>query len=107
MDEFLSVGTSIESNSKSVNLDGARKMALKHIDSFVLSFSDPQAFATAAVSSAPAALAQVTERARIHEAGHLRCRYSFRNRTNITFWSQILFGSSNFRLSISCASQWC
>ncbi|KAI9180209.1 hypothetical protein LWI28_002332 [Acer negundo] len=72
-DEFALIGTSSESTSKSVNLDGARRMALKHIDAFVLTFSDPQAFATAAASSAPAALAQVTERARIQEAGHLRC----------------------------------
>ncbi|TXG62528.1 hypothetical protein EZV62_009522 [Acer yangbiense] len=72
-DEFALIGTSSESTSKSVNLDGARRMALKHIDAFVLTFSDPQAFAAAAASSAPAALAQVTERARIQEAGHLRC----------------------------------
>jgi hypothetical protein len=74
MDEFALIGTSTESISKSVNLDGARRMALKHIEAFVLTFTDPQAFATAAASSAPAALAQVTERARIQEAGHLRCR---------------------------------
>ncbi|KAH8516574.1 hypothetical protein H0E87_004792 [Populus deltoides] len=73
MDEFALIGTSTENISKSVNLDGARRMALKHIEAFVLTFTDPQAFATAAASSAPAALAQVTERARIQEAGHLRC----------------------------------
>ncbi|KAK2988453.1 hypothetical protein RJ640_007483 [Escallonia rubra] len=73
MDEFALIGTSSESTSKSVSLDGARRMALKHIEAFVLTFSDPQAFSTAAVSSAPAALTQVTESARIQEAGHLRC----------------------------------
>ncbi|KAE9617883.1 putative F-box domain, leucine-rich repeat domain, L domain-containing protein [Lupinus albus] len=73
MDEFALVGTSTESTSKSVSLDGARRMALKNIEAFVLIFSDPQAFAAAAASSAPAALAQVTESARIQEAGHLRC----------------------------------
>ncbi|XP_044502318.1 protein ARABIDILLO 1-like isoform X2 [Mangifera indica] len=73
MDEFALIGTSSESTSKSVSLDGARRMALKRIEAFVLTFSDPQAFATAAASSAPAALSQVTERARIQEAGHLRC----------------------------------
>ncbi|XP_040991345.1 protein ARABIDILLO 1-like isoform X2 [Juglans microcarpa x Juglans regia] len=73
MDEFALLGTSSESSSKSVNLDGARRMALKHIEAFVLTFSDPQAFAAAAASSAPAALSQVTEGARIQEAGHLRC----------------------------------
>ncbi|EEF50270.1 ubiquitin-protein ligase, putative [Ricinus communis] len=73
MDEFALIGTSTESTSKSVSLDGARRMALKHIEAFVLTFSDQQTFAVAAASSAPAALAQVTERARIQEAGHLRC----------------------------------
>ncbi|ESW11621.1 hypothetical protein PHAVU_008G045600 [Phaseolus vulgaris] len=72
MDEYAP-GIPSESTSKSVSLDGARRMALKHIEAFVLMFSDPQAFAAAAASSAPAALAQVTEGARIQEAGHLRC----------------------------------
>ncbi|XP_023899766.1 protein ARABIDILLO 1 [Quercus suber] len=73
MDEYALIGTSSESTSKSVSLDGARRMALKHIEAFVLTFSDPHAFAAAAASSAPAALSQVTEGARIQEAGHLRC----------------------------------
>lgn len=77
MDEYALVGTSSESSSKSVSLDGARRMALKHIEAFVLTFSDPHAFAAAAASSAPAALSQVTEGARIQEAGHLRCRSPF------------------------------
>ncbi|CAB4269504.1 unnamed protein product [Prunus armeniaca] len=73
MDEFALIGTSSESISKSVSLDGSRRMALKHIEAFVLTFSDQQTFSAAAASSAPAALAQVTEGARIQEAGHLRC----------------------------------
>ncbi|XP_057981640.1 protein ARABIDILLO 1 [Malania oleifera] len=73
LDEVALIGTSLESTSKSVSLDGARRMALKHIEAFVLTFSDPHAFSAAASSSAPAALAQVTEAARIQEAGHLRC----------------------------------
>ncbi|GKV12772.1 hypothetical protein SLEP1_g23883 [Rubroshorea leprosula] len=73
MDEIAPMGPLSESTSKSVSLDGAKRMALKHIEAFVLTFSDPQSFAAAAASSAPAALAQVTERARIQEAGHLRC----------------------------------
>lgn len=79
MDEYALVSTTSENvyNSKSVSLDGARRMALKHIEAFVLMFSDPQAFAAAAASSAPAALSQVTEGARIQEAGHLRCRFLF------------------------------
>lgn len=74
MDEYALVGTSSESTSKIVSLDGSRRMALKHIEAFILMFSDRQAFTTAAASSAPAALAEVTEGARIQEAGHLRCR---------------------------------
>ncbi|KAJ4825902.1 Protein ARABIDILLO 1 [Turnera subulata] len=73
MDECALVGSSSESSSKGLSLAGARRMALKHIEAFVHTFSDPQAFASAAASSAPAALVQVTERARIQEAGHLRC----------------------------------
>ncbi|XVF79781.1 hypothetical protein PTKIN_Ptkin15bG0017000 [Pterospermum kingtungense] len=73
IDEFAPMATTSESSSKSVSLEGAKRMALKHIEAFILTFSDPPAFAAAAASSAPAALAQVTERARIQEAGHLRC----------------------------------
>lgn len=76
MDEYaLMIGTSSsESTSKSISLDGARRMALKHIEAFVITFMDPQIFVAAAVSSTPTMLAQVTESARIQEAGHLRCR---------------------------------
>ena len=77
MDEVALVGSSLEGCSKSVNFDGARRMALKHIEAFVLTFSDPQVFSMAASSSAPAALAQVADAARIQEAGHLRCRFAF------------------------------
>ncbi|XP_057497125.1 protein ARABIDILLO 1-like isoform X2 [Actinidia eriantha] len=73
MDAYVLVGTSSESTSKSISLNGARRMALKHIEAFVLTFSDPQTFAAAALSLAPTALSQVTESARIQEAGHLRC----------------------------------
>lgn len=76
MDEIALVGTSAEGTSKSVNLDGLRRLALKYIDEFVMTFFNPQAFAAAAASSGPTALAQVTESARIQEAGHLRCRFS-------------------------------
>lgn len=73
MDEYALVGSSSEGGSKSVGLERARRMALKHIETFVHTFADPQAFSAAALSSAPAPLAQVTESARILEAGHLRC----------------------------------
>ncbi|KAL0923322.1 hypothetical protein M5K25_007374 [Dendrobium thyrsiflorum] len=72
MDEFALIGSS-EGTSKSVSFEGARKMALKHIEAFVLSFSDHQLFSMAAASSATTALAQVLEVTRIQEAGHLRC----------------------------------
>ncbi|XP_050385307.1 protein ARABIDILLO 1-like [Argentina anserina] len=73
MDEYALVGIFSESISKGVSLDGARRMALKHIEIFVHTFSDPSTFSSAAASSAPAAWTQVTDGARIHEAGHLRC----------------------------------
>ncbi|VAH06320.1 protein ARABIDILLO 1-like [Triticum dicoccoides] len=73
MDEAAIVGTSSEGSSKGVNVEGARRMALKHIEIFVLTFSDPQVFSMAAASSAPAALSQVAEAVFIQEAGHLRC----------------------------------
>ncbi|WVZ57640.1 hypothetical protein U9M48_008001 [Paspalum notatum var. saurae] len=73
MDEVALVGTSLDSSSKAVNVEGARRIAFKHIETFVLSFSEPQMFFTASISSAPAALSQVAEAVFIHEAGHLRC----------------------------------
>ncbi|XP_051132581.1 protein ARABIDILLO 1-like [Andrographis paniculata] len=73
MDEIAQIVSLSEGPSKSGNLDGPRRMALRHIDSFLKTFSDPQAFSAAAASSGPAALAQVTESVRIPEAGHLRC----------------------------------
>ncbi|XP_071713939.1 protein ARABIDILLO 1-like [Rutidosis leptorrhynchoides] len=73
MDECALVGSSAEGNSKSVGIERARRMALKHIETFVLTFADPQAFSAAASSSAVAPLAQIAESARILEAGHLRC----------------------------------
>ncbi|CAI9786044.1 unnamed protein product [Fraxinus pennsylvanica] len=47
-----------ESTSKSVSLDASRRLALIHIEAFILSFSNPQAFSAAAASSATAALTQ-------------------------------------------------
>ncbi|KAL5745885.1 hypothetical protein ACOSP7_027031 [Xanthoceras sorbifolium] len=72
MDDTAPMGSS-EGTSKSVNLNMVRRTALKHIGDFVRSFSDQHTFAIAATSAAPTALAQITERARIPEAGHLRC----------------------------------
>lgn len=77
MDEIALVGTSSEGSSKSANVEGTRTMALKHIETFVLTFSNPQVFSMAAASSAPAALCQVAESVFIQEAGHLRCRFGF------------------------------
>ncbi|KAK4755637.1 hypothetical protein SAY87_009394 [Trapa incisa] len=73
MDECALIGNLSESSSKVVSLDGSRKMALKHIEAFINMFYDRQAFTAAAMSLAPAALVEVTERVRIQEAGYLRC----------------------------------
>ncbi|KAK2653390.1 hypothetical protein Ddye_013246 [Dipteronia dyeriana] len=72
MDDTAPLGSS-EGTSKSVNLNVVKRTAFKHIGDFVRSFSDQHTFAIAATSAAPTALAQITERARISEAGHLRC----------------------------------
>lgn len=71
--EQTSVGGSSDNTSKNVNLDGSKRLALKHIEAFVLSFADSSMFSAASVSSAPTALSRITESARIQEAGHLRC----------------------------------
>ncbi|VAI25755.1 unnamed protein product [Triticum turgidum subsp. durum] len=73
MDEIALVGTSSQGSSKIVKFEGARRLAFKHIEAFVLTFSDPQMFSTAASSSGAAALSQVAEALFIQEAGHLRC----------------------------------
>ncbi|XP_078442164.1 protein ARABIDILLO 1-like [Wolffia australiana] len=73
MDGSALVGSSSEGAAKNINFDGAKKMAMKHIEAFVLSFSDPQTFSIASVSSTPASLMQIAESARIQEAGNLRC----------------------------------
>ncbi|KAK1262700.1 Protein ARABIDILLO 1 [Acorus gramineus] len=73
MGEVALIGSSSEGGSKTVSLDGAKRMALKHIQAFVHTFLDPQTFSFTAASSAPASLAHVAELARIQEAGHLRC----------------------------------
>ncbi|KAL1543335.1 Protein ARABIDILLO 1 [Salvia divinorum] len=73
MHEIALAGTSAGGTSKIVKLDNLRTLALKCIDDFVMSFSNPQAFAAAAASSAPTALVQVTEAVSIQEACQLRC----------------------------------
>lgn len=77
MEDIASIESSLEGISKSVNLDVVRRMAMKHIEDFVCSFSDPQTFATALASAVPTALVQITEGARIPEAAHLRCRFYY------------------------------
>lgn len=73
MPELVLVQTSAEGSSKSVNFDGARRMALKHIEAFVFTFADPHVLSVAASSLSSTSLAKVVEAARIQEAGHLRC----------------------------------
>ena len=77
MDDIAAIESLAEGTSKKANPERVRRMALKYINDFVLAFSDTHSLAAALVSSAPAALAQVAEAARIPEAGHLRCRFSF------------------------------
>lgn len=72
-EEFAPGGPLSEGTSKTMNFDEIKRVALKKIEAFVLSFSVPQNFAAAMVSSAPKALGQVAEAVRIPEAGHLRC----------------------------------
>ncbi|XVF11282.1 hypothetical protein REPUB_Repub08aG0013500 [Reevesia pubescens] len=67
------VGPSSQGSSKTLNIDGVGRMALQHVETFVISFYDPQTFYVAAASLAPTALAPVAEAIRIPEAGHLRC----------------------------------
>lgn len=75
MDEVAWGLTFGESSGRtSGSLDAARRLAMRHIEAFVQTFSDQQALSAAATSWAPAALSQVADAARIQEAGHLRCR---------------------------------
>ncbi|KAK6120751.1 hypothetical protein DH2020_045507 [Rehmannia glutinosa] len=73
IDDIALNGTPTDGTSKSVGLDGPRRMAMKHIEDFVMTISDPRLLSAAATSSDPASLVQVTEYARIEEAGQLRC----------------------------------
>ncbi|PPD74961.1 hypothetical protein GOBAR_DD28102 [Gossypium barbadense] len=63
----------ITGSSKSLNIDGVGRMALKHVEEFVSSFYEPQTFNAAAATLVPTALAQIVEAIRIPETGHLRC----------------------------------
>ncbi|MBA0858839.1 hypothetical protein Goshw_000954 [Gossypium schwendimanii] len=76
IDSAVPVGPSASSqgSSKSLNIDGVGRMALKHVEEFVSSFYEPQTFNAAAATLVPTALAQIAEAIRIPEAGHLRCR---------------------------------
>lgn len=74
MDEYAAmIGITSESTSKGVPLDGARTIALKHIEAFIMAFMEPQIIAAASSSFAPSVLAKLTENIQIHEAAHLRC----------------------------------
>ena len=77
MDDAATAGLLCESVDKSGGLDASRRIAMCHIETFVQTFSDPESLSAASASWAPTSLKQVAEAARIHEAGHLRCRYSF------------------------------
>ncbi|KAK5782975.1 protein ARABIDILLO 1-like [Gossypium arboreum] len=75
IDSAVPVGPSPSSqgSSKTLNIDGVGRMALKHVEEFVSSFYEPQTFNAAAATLVPTALAQIAEAIRIPEAGHLRC----------------------------------
>ncbi|KAJ7565079.1 hypothetical protein O6H91_02G046900 [Diphasiastrum complanatum] len=73
MDEVANATVICDSILKSGGLDGARRLAMRHIEAFVQAFSDHQALSVAASLWAPTALQQVADSARIQEAGHLRC----------------------------------
>ncbi|KAK8315044.1 hypothetical protein V6Z12_D01G213100 [Gossypium hirsutum] len=75
IDSVVPVGPSPSSqgSSKSLNIDGVGRMALKHVEEFVSSFYEPQTFNAAAATLVPTALAQIVEAIRIPETGHLRC----------------------------------
>ncbi|KAJ7541588.1 hypothetical protein O6H91_10G066300 [Diphasiastrum complanatum] len=73
MDEVATGTVICDGISKTGGLDGARRMAMRHIEAFVQAFSDQQALSVAAALWAPTALQQVADSARIQEAGHLRC----------------------------------
>ncbi|KAJ0959709.1 hypothetical protein J5N97_000621, partial [Dioscorea zingiberensis] len=71
--QLFPVGSSSEGIPKGVNLDAVRRIALRHIEDFVQSYSDPQLFSMVVTSSTSGVLTQIGEAARILEAGHLRC----------------------------------
>ncbi|OAE19519.1 hypothetical protein AXG93_1050s1010 [Marchantia polymorpha subsp. ruderalis] len=73
MDEVAAGVVLCENNARGGGLDGARKLAMRNIDTFVQAFSDQPTLQAATVSWAPSFLAAVAESARIQEAGHLRC----------------------------------
>lgn len=74
MDTVAAGATFCENVSKSGGLDVARRLAMRHIESFIQAFSDQQGLIAASTSWASAALMLVADSARIQEAGHLRCR---------------------------------
>ena len=75
MDTVALRATFCETVAKNGGLDGARRLAMRHIESFIQAFSDHQALTMASSTWAPAALLAVADSARIQEVGHLRCRY--------------------------------
>ncbi|KAH7315174.1 hypothetical protein KP509_21G037600 [Ceratopteris richardii] len=73
MDSVAAGATLCENVSKGGGLDGARRLALRHIESFIDAFSNQHDLILASTSSSSAALMAVADSARIQEAGHLRC----------------------------------
>ena len=74
MDAVTLGATFCENVMKNGGLDGARRLAMRHIEAFLHGFSNQHALTAASVSGVPSALMAVADSARIQEAGHLRCR---------------------------------
>ncbi|KDP40397.1 hypothetical protein JCGZ_03876 [Jatropha curcas] len=69
MDVIVAAGPLTEGASKFMSLEVVKSISLKHVEGFVHLFSDSQTLASVVASSAPNALSQVAEAARIPEAG--------------------------------------
>ncbi|KAE8697318.1 Protein ARABIDILLO 2 [Hibiscus syriacus] len=76
VDAAVPVGSSPSSlgSLKMKNIDEVGRLALKHVEEFVISSFNPKAFnAAVAATLVPTALAQIAEAIRIPDAEHVRC----------------------------------
>ncbi|KAE8665913.1 Protein ARABIDILLO 2 [Hibiscus syriacus] len=108
-DEIVDVAVAVEyppsspGSSKMKNIDGVGRLALKHVEEFVISSFDPQAFNVDAASTlVPTALAQIAEAIRIPDAGHIRC-----SGAEIDRYVRVLGGSCSILKSCSAFVLFC